>query len=92
MDEKEFITYYSGAVKQQLDAGKPHEKVEVDFCLSILKPLHAQWLVNMYNFFTTEKGKIVISKGWKRAGITGILDGTTVLPPEDPFLSIMQQK
>jgi hypothetical protein len=27
----------------------------------------------------------IIAKGWKKAGISGLLDGTTILPPEDPF-------
>ena len=61
------------------------EDVEVNFRLSVIKPLHAQWLVNLYNFFSTERGRQVICKGWKKAGILGLLDGTTVLPPEDPF-------
>ena len=52
------------------------QDVEVDFRLSVLKPLHAQWLVNMYNFFS-ERGRVIISKGWKKAGIAGVLDGTT---------------
>ena len=47
-----------------------------------MKPLHAQWLVDMFNFFTTQKG---IIKGWKKAGIVGVLDGAIVLPSEDPF-------
>ena len=83
--KKEFITYYSDAVKQQLESGINLEDVEVDFRLSVLKPLHAQWLVNMCNIFSTERERLVISKGWKKAGISVLLDGTTVLPPEDPF-------
>ena len=51
--KKQFITYYSAAVKQQIDSGKNLEDIEVDFKLTTVKPLHAQWLVNMYNFFTT---------------------------------------
>ena len=47
-----------------------------------LTPLHAQWLLDMYNFFTTAE---VIAKGWKKAGITGLLYGNTNLPCEDPF-------
>ena len=82
---KEFITYYSNSVKQQLETGKALEDIEVDFRLSVIKPLHAQWLVNMYNFFTTNRGRGIIAKGWKKAGISGLLDGTTILPPEDPF-------
>ena len=38
----------------------PLEEVEVDFRLSILKPLHAQWL-NMYNFILLKGEKLVIS-------------------------------
>ena len=61
----------------------------MDFRLSTIKPLHAQWLVDMYNFFTSEKGKEVIAKGWKKAKITGVIDGTITLPPEDPFESVI---
>ena len=64
---------------------KPLEDVDVDFRLTVIKPLHAQWLVDMFNSFTTQKGAEVITKGWKKAGIVGILDGTIVLPSEDPF-------
>ena len=82
---KQFITYYSSTVKNQLERGKQLEDIEVNFRLSAIKPLHAQWLINMYNFFTAEKGLKVVSKGWEKAGITGILDGSITLPKEDPF-------
>ena len=54
----------------------------------MLKPLHAQWLVNMYTFVFTSSGGDTTLRGWKKAGISGLLDGTTVLPPEDPFEAI----
>ena len=79
---------YSKAVKQQLKSGTRLDDVEVDFRLSVLKPLHAQWLVKMYNFFTTERGKGVISKGWKKARLSGLLDGTTGMSPEDPLYTL----
>ena len=88
--KKEFITYYSGSVQQQLESGKPIEDIEVDFRLTVINSLHAQWLVNMYNFFTTPPGKEIILKGWEKAGISGLLNGTTVLPPEDPFKVIYE--
>ena len=84
----EFVKYYSESVKEQLDSGKELEEVETDIRLSVLKPLHAQWLVNLYNYLTSPDGAKVISRGWKKAEITGLLDGTTVLPPEDPFYSL----
>lgn len=47
------MAYYASAVTEQLQA---LEDNEVDFRLSHLKPPHAQWLVNAYNYFTGEKG------------------------------------
>ena len=65
---KQFIVYYSSSVKQQLDSGKQLENIDVDFRLTVIKPLHAQWLVDMFNFFTSQKGAEIIIKGWKKAG------------------------
>ena len=81
----QFSKYYSNAVKVQIDSGKPVEEIDVDFRLTTLKPLHAQWLISLYNYLTSERGTQIINKGWKRSGITGIIDGSTILPPEDPF-------
>ena len=52
----EFVEYYSESVKEQFDSGKALEEVETDLRLSVLKPLHAQWLVNLYNYFTSPDG------------------------------------
>ena len=83
---KEFIQYYSTAVQQQFQNGKSAEEIEVDLKMSIIKPLHAQWLVNIYTYFTSAShGRNIILKGWKKAKIGGLLDGTTILPPKDPF-------
>ena len=58
--------------------------IEVELRMSVIKPLHAQWLVNIYAYFTSAShGRYIILKGWKKAGIGGLLDGTTILPPED---------
>ena len=89
--KKEFITYYSDAIKRMMDSGTALEDMEVDLRLSVIKPLHAQWLVNTYNYFSSEKGRRVIARGWKKAGIAGLLDGTTVLPPDDPFQDVYQE-
>ena len=45
------------------------------------------WLACMITLL----GKEVILKGWKRAGISGLFDSTTKLPPEDPFQSIFSK-
>ena len=86
-----FTEYYADAVREQLENGKQLEEIDVDFRLSVIKPLHAKWLIALYNYPTTQKGMEIIAKGWKKAGIAGLLDGTTVLPPEDPFSSCYSQ-
>ena len=94
---KEFVTYYSNAVREQLDSGKKVEDIEVDFRLSVLKPLHAKWLVELFNYFTLTRGKEVIARGWMKSEIAGLMDAyaygstCTILPPEDPFYEIMEQ-
>ena len=85
---KEFVTYYSTSVQHQLQNGRKLEDAEVDLKLTVIMPLHAQWLVITYNYFTGPDGKKVILTNWKRGGISGRFDSTTKLPPEDPFKSM----
>lgn len=89
--KKQFVTYYSCSAQEQLQKGRKLEDIEVDLKLTVIKPLHAQWLVSMYDHLTGQRGKEVILKGWKRAGISGLFDSTTKLPPEDPFQSIFSK-
>ena len=76
-------------MKQQLDSGKQLEDIDVDFPLTLIKPLHAERLVDMFNFFSSQKGADIIIKGWKRAGVVSVLDGNIVLPREDPFEALL---
>ena len=51
--------------------------------------MHASWLVDLYHYLTTTKGKIVIENGWEKAGITEAIEGGySKLQPLDPFESI----
>ena len=81
---RKFVSYYSNEVSQ-FDSGKELNDVEVDFRLSKIKPLHAQWLIDKYNYFTTEKGSQIIIKGWKKAGIVEIFNGNFAPFTEDPY-------
>ena len=62
--------------------------VNVDLRLTVLKPLHAVWLVDLYNHLTSPVCVRLIAKGWEKAGISDLLDGQTDLPPEDPYTDI----
>ena len=65
---------------------KQIEEVDVKLQLTRLKPLHAEWLVELFNHMTTSQGKEIIMSGWKASGIIeAIKKGTVRLPNLDPF-------
>ncbi len=45
----------------QLQNGKQLEDIDVDFRLSVIKTLHAKWLIALYNCLTTQKGMEIIT-------------------------------
>ena len=55
------------------DEGKGKKDVDISLKLSIVRPFHAKWLVEMYNLMTSSEGRDVCLKGWK---VAGILDDT----------------
>ena len=59
------------------------------FGLTTLKPLHASWVCDLYDYLTSSEGEIIIKNGQKRAGIIEAIEkGLSELPPLDPFQSI----
>jgi len=59
-----FATWYSAEVQKQVDSGVNFKDVNVDLKLSIWKPIHATWLVELYNFLTSAQRRVHVSKGW----------------------------
>ena len=51
-----------------MDAGISFEEVDVKLRLSVMKPIHAHWMVQLYNHMTTTKGNKNIMSGWRAAG------------------------
>jgi hypothetical protein len=58
--QNQFSKYYCNAVKAQTDSGKQADEVDVDFRLTVLKPLHTQWLISLYDHFTCERGSQIV--------------------------------
>ena len=78
--KKNFTLWYADQVQNELDKGKK---------LSILKPLHAKWLIDLYNYMTSPDGQAVLLKWWKVAGITeAVQKGLNGLLSLDPFHDI----
>ena len=70
---KEFISnkfnaWYAERVSKQLANGIAPGDVMVSLKLSDLKPLHAKWIIEMYNHHRKQKNSIM--KGFDAAGIT----------------------
>ena len=84
--KKKFTLWYADQVKSELDKGKKIEEIDISMKLSILKPLLAKWLIDLYNYMTSPDGQAVSLKGWKVAGITeAVQKGLNGLPSLDPF-------
>jgi len=80
--------WYSEEVQRQVDSRVNFEDVNVERKLSVLKPIHATWLVDVYNFFTSAQGRVDVLKGWEKAGIKGVVTGRDLLPPVHPCQDI----
>ena len=83
---KYYREYYREQVTQQLNLGTQPHYVIVDLKLSTIKPLHAQWLINVYNRFQTDKSRDIIVNGFRRSGITEAINYKT-FSEQDPFKS-----
>ena len=84
-----FTEWYSSQVIKEIEAGKDLETIVIPLKLSIIKPLHAQWLIDLYNHFTSPVGWEICLKGWQVSGIYDAVQMTSVnLPSLDPFSDI----
>ena len=63
----------------QLDGGANVYDIQVPLKLSVIKPIHARWLLGLYDHLCQD----AIIKGFEMAGIKYAL--SIELPPEDPF-------
>ena len=76
-------------IEEGLIEVKDLEDIDILLTLSMLKPVHASWVVDLYNYLTTTKGKVVIENDWKKSGITEAIEGGySKLQPLDIFESI----
>ena len=73
-------------ITEQLDNGKQIEEVDVKLQLTRLKPLHAEWLLELFDHLTTSQGKEIIMSVWKASGIIeAIKNESARVPSLDPF-------
>ena len=87
--KRKFTEWYGSQISKALDDGVVLDDIDIKLRLSVLKPLHASWLVELFNHMTSNNGRQIIANGWKSAGITEALSkGSGGLESLDPFASI----
>ena len=52
--------------------------------LSVLKAKHANWIVDIYNKFQSDKGVTIIMSGFRKADITEAIE-MVEFPEQEPF-------
>ena len=87
--KRKFTEWFSYEITRLLDAGTKLDDIEVKLKLTILKPLHASWIIDFFNHMTSTEGKQIILNGWKSTGILeAIRLGKDNMPSLDPFNDI----
>ena len=81
---KKFSDWYSGQVTKQLSDGVNICDVKIATGLTVMKPLHARWIIGLYDHLRNSSE--LIKNGFKQAGITSAIEGE--LAPDDPFLDL----
>ena len=89
MMKNKFTLWYANQIDQALEAGESLESIDVSLKLSIIKPLHAKWIMEVYNHMTSAAGKPICLKGWQVSGISeAVCKGLKEMAHIDPFHDI----
>ena len=68
---QQFHTWYAEQISQQLGEKASAHAHPVDLRLSVVKPLGAQWMIKLYNYFKSKPE--IIQNGFKAVGIVDCL-------------------
>ena len=65
--KEEFTQWYADTISDKLASKDESLSSPVDLRISLLKPLHANWIMNTFD--TVSKDKACIKRGWHLAGL-----------------------
>ena len=87
--KRKFTQWFAQQFDKYLSLGNRVEDIEMKFHLTEIKPIHAKWITQFYDYISTEDGSKVIINGWKKSGISdAVMNGSSSLPSLDPFQTI----
>ena len=88
MKEK-YAARYASQIATGLEKGLAVDEIDVKTPLTTMKPLHAKWIMNLYDEITSAKGKKIVLNSWQAAGILDVVEmGSAKLKCLDPFNDI----
>ena len=84
-----FSEWYSRQILHASENGSEVTYAKVAVQLTIMKPLHAKWLSEFYNYIKSSDGQEITRNAWLRSGITNAVKmGSSKLLSLDSFLDI----
>ena len=69
-----FNKWFAEILRKELDAGKSLDEISIKFKLTTMKPLHAKWIIDVFNQLSSFERTKVILAGWKVSGISNALE------------------
>ena len=79
-----FSEWYAEQIRKQLDRGIDVYDVKIDTTLTVMKPIHAKWVIGLYDNLRNSRDMIV--KCFEQAGINEAI--RQKLPGDDPFADL----
>ena len=79
--EKRFTEWYSRCIVQEPENGKDVDSMNIQLKMSILECLHAQWIIELYNYFTQSEGREITSNGEQKNKGTRHFDSLASIDP-----------
>ena len=79
--KSKFSEWYSKEIAKALDKGQDIHEVKVDTTLTVMKSIHAQWIIGLYDRLRNDVE--LTKKSFKEAGITSAIEEE--IEPVDPF-------
>ena len=82
--KNKFSDWYASQITNKLEKGEDVYEIEVKTTLTVMKPMHARWIIGFYEYLRNRPGLTI--KGFNQAGITEAIESE--LDPLDPFVDL----
>ena len=79
--KRKFEEWYAKQITDQLASGADVYQIKVDLTLTKMKPIHANWVIGLYDYLRNQRE--TIQKSFEQSGITDAVYGS--IEGADPF-------